>query len=596
VDVTEARRSPARGQTMSPSFDPVRFEVVRGGLVAVVEEMSIALQRAAYSTNVKTRQDFSCAVFDAELRMVAQSFSVPMHLGSMTCAIPAIVRRYGPDRLQEGQIVVCNDGYRSGCVHLNDVVLVAPFFSGGRRVGFVTALAHHVDVGGANPGSIGLAREIFAEGLLIPPTLLVHDGQVDENVLGLILNNVRSPTETGGDLRAQIAGINIGMRRLGELVSRHGLAPLLETMSQLLDYTERRAKHALAQMPRGTYSAEGWMDNDGIGDEPVRVAVTITLDGEQAVFDLNGSSPQQLGPINSTYAMTLSNCAYALRCVLDDPDLPTNDGFYRAVEVVAPLGSVVNATDPAPIGAGWETGFRVSETALYAFGLALPERITAGSKGCLSNITFGGLDPRTGKYFAFFDSMAGGYGARAAKDGIDAIQPHGQNTENSPVEETEANYPVRIVRYELVPDSEGAGRNRGGLGLRRDYTFEGETAFGVMADRVKFPPWGYAGGEPAMAAQFVRNPGTSPEPYPSKFATRLSPGEVIRVQMGGGGGYGRPFDRDPQQVLADVVQGKISPSRARDAYGVVINSAGDGVELEATQDKRATRQPLRVVD
>ena len=396
--------------------------------------------------------------------------------------------------------------------------------------------------------------------------------QFDQNVLGLILSNVRSPTETGGDLRAQIAGVNIGGRRFVELVERFGRSQVVEAMNEVLDYTERRVRRALAEMPHGIFEAEGFMDDDGISTEPVRIVVRVAVSDENVVFDLTGSAPQVRGPINATYAMTLSNCAYALRCLLDEPDLPTNDGFYRVVEVIAPEGTVVNARQPAAIGLGWETGFRVSETAFRAFGDALPERITAGSKGCLSNIAFGGIDPRTLSYYTFFDSIGGGYGGRATKDGIDAIQPHGQNTENSPIEETEANYPVRIVRYELVPDSEGAGRFRGGLGLRRDYTFEGETRFSVLADRAKFAPWGFAGGLPATGARYVRNPETAPEEYPSKFSVRLEPGEVVQVQMGGGGGYGDPLDRAPELVLEDVLDEKVSPARATAAYGVVVDA------------------------
>jgi N-methylhydantoinase B len=571
------------------ALDAIRFEVIRAGLAAAADEMAVALQRAAYSTNVKTRQDFSCAIFDASGRMVAQSFSVPMHLGSLTSVVRGILARYGIERLFPGDVIVCNDGYRSGGVHLNDVTVVAPVFLGDERIALMAALAHHVDVGGGNPGSMGLAQEIFAEGLMIPPTLLVRNGEFDESVLGLILSNVRSPTETGGDLRAQIAGVNIGTRRFVELVDKFGRAEVTEAMSEVLDYTERRVRRALAEMPHGVFEAEGFMDDDGISDDPVRIAVRVTLSEENVVFDLSGSAPQVRGPINSTYAMTLSNCAYALRCLLDEPDLPTNDGFYRAVEVIAPEGTVVNAREPAAIGVGWETGFRVSETAFRAFGDALPERITAGSKGCLSNIAFGGIDPRTLNYYTFFDSIGGGYGARASKDGIDAIQPHGQNTENSPVEETEANYPVRIIRYELVPDSEGAGRFRGGLGLRRDYSFEGETRFSVLADRAKFPPWGFAGGLPATPARYVRNPDTEPERYPSKFSTLLEPGEVIQVQMGGGGGYGDPLERDPEAVLEDVLDEKISVARAKAAYGVVIDG-GDTLNHDATEAEREQRR------
>jgi N-methylhydantoinase B len=383
--------------------------------------------------------------------------------------------------------------------------------------------------------------------------------------------------------------VNIGRRRLSELAGKYGRRELVTSMDALLDYTERRVRRSLAEIPHGVYEAEGFMDNDGIVDVPVRIAVRIEIDENGVRYDLTGSAPQCAGPINSTYAMTLSSCAYSLRCLLDS-DLPTNDGFYRVFDIVAPLGTVVNATEPAPISVGWETGLRVTETAFRALGDALPERITAGSKGCLSNIAFGGIDPRTGRYFTFYEAVAGGYGGRARKDGIDAIQPHGQNTENAPVEELEANYPIRVLRYALVPDSEGPGRQRGGLGLRRDYVVEGDVSFSVLADRGKFPPWGFAGGMDAGVARYVRNPDTDrEEELPSKFTLRLAPGETVRVQMAGGGGYGDPSERDPEHVLADVREEKITVARARAAYGVVVDAETLELDRDATQRERGVQ-------
>ena len=368
---------------------------------------------------------------------------------------------YGADRFLPGDGIICNDGFRGG-VHLNDVCLVGPVFHREQLVAFVAALAHHVDVGGATPGSLtGLSKEVFAEGLRMPPIRLLKAGTLDDDIFRLIENNIRSPQETGGDIRAQIASINTGARSLGELYEKNG-APAVESLIDgLLDYTARRTTREIRKLPEGTYSAVGDMDGDGIIDEPFHVKVAITIRNGKVTFDLTGSDRQRKGPVNSTYAMTLSNCAYPLR-VLMDPDLPVNDGFYRAITVIAPPGTVVNALPPAAIGGGWETAMRVCETALQAFGQSMPERIAAGSKGCLCNIAFGGISPRSGRYYVFYEAQGGGYGARATKDGIDAVQAHGQNTENAPVEETEANYPVTIPRYELIPDSEGAGQFRGG--------------------------------------------------------------------------------------------------------------------------------------
>lgn len=572
--------------SITENIDPIRLEIVRHRLGAIADEMGLALRRTAYSTNIKTRLDFSCAVFDGALRVIAQSFSQPVHLGSLVHFVPQIIATYGAERLGPGDGILCNDGHRGG-VHLNDVCLVSPVFHEDQIVAFVATLAHHLDVGGGTPGSmVGLSREVFEEGLRIPPVRFLRSGQVDEEIFRLLENNVRSPRETGGDLRAQIAGVKTGTRRIHQLIDKYGLNTFKQTTAALMDYTERRARDEINKIPLGVYCAHGHMDDDGRGGGPIRVVVKITVRPGQVVFDLTGSDGQRKGPVNATYAMTLSNCAYALR-VLMDPDLPVNDGFYRTFKVIAPSGSVVNAQYPSAIGGGWETAFRVCETAMQAFAKAVLDRLAAGSKGCLSNIAFGGISPRSGEYYVFYESMGGGYGARATKDGIDAVQPHGQNTENAPVEETEANYPVRIVRYELIPDSEGAGRFRGGLGLRRDYLFDHDVVFSVLADRAKFAPWGLAGGWPARPAHYVLNPDTNSREYPSKTSIELHPGDVFSVQMGGGGGYGPPWERDEERVREDVLAGKISLARACEIYGVVIDLATGAIDPVATGSERA---------
>jgi N-methylhydantoinase B len=570
---------------MTNAPDPVLLEVIRYALSAAADEMALALQRAAYSTNIKTRQDFSCAIFDRAARLVAQSFSQPVHLGSLTHFVPRIIAEYGADALRPGDGILCNDAHRGG-VHLNDVCLVAPVFHAGELVAYVATIAHHVDVGGGTPGSLtGLSREIYQEGLRIAPVRILVEGRIDERLLNLIAANVRAPRETSGDLRAQAAGVHVGARRLTELITHHGWPTLSTAIDALIDYSERRVRAAIGRLPSGVYRATGWMDNDGVSDEPVRVEVEITIAADSVRFDLSGSDAQRPCPINATYAMTLSNCAYALRVLLDD-DVPINAGFYRAIEVVAPPGSIVHAQPPAAVGGGWETAFRVCETALQALAAAVPERLAAGSKGCLCNIAFGGPSRRPDERYVFYETMGGGYGGRATKDGIDAVQPHGQNTENAPVEETEAGYPVRILRYTLVPDSEGAGRHRGGLGLRRDYCFEQPVTFSVLADRARFAPWGLAGGADAPSARYVRDPYGAAQALPSKFSLQLQPGEVISVQMAGGGGYGPPWERDPARVRDDLRDGKISSERACAVYGVVCTEAGD-VDGAATEAARA---------
>ena len=320
--------------------------------------MSVALQRAAYSTNIKTRRDHSCAVVDPAGRIVAQSFSQPAHLGTLAHFVPRILAAYGQERLRPGDGLVCNDGHLGG-IHLNDVATVMPVFHDGRIIAYVATMAHHLDVGGGTPGSIGLHEEHVQEGLIIPPSLLVRDGAIDESLLGLILRNVRAPRETGGDFRAQLASSATGIRRVLELAESETPAGLAIAIEGILDYTERRVRASLARLPHGTVSAEGFLDGDGRTDEPIRVAVSVTLDDDGATFDLTGTDPQRPSSINTTAAMTFAGCAYAFRVFLD-PDIPVNDGFYRMVKLIAPPGTVVNAVRPAAIGAGADTGIRVT--------------------------------------------------------------------------------------------------------------------------------------------------------------------------------------------------------------------------------------------
>jgi N-methylhydantoinase B len=549
-------------------LDAFRQEVLRHRLAAVANEMSVALQRAAYSTNIKTRRDHSCAVVDPRGRIVAQSFSQPAHLGTLCYFVPRILAAYGTGNLRPGDGLVCNDGHLGG-IHLNDVATVVPVFHGARVIAYVATMAHHLDVGGGTPGSIGLHQEHIQEGLIIPPTLLLHAGEIDESILNLILRNVRAPRETSGDFRAQFAASATGIRRVLELADSETPAGLAEAMDGILTYTERRVRSAMAALPHTTVAAEGFLDGDGVSEEPIRVAVSVTLSKDGAVFDLTGTDPQRPSSINTTAAMTFAACAYALRVHLD-ADIPVNDGFYRMVTVVAPPGCVANAVRPAAIGAGADTGMRVCETALRALAVALPEQSAADAKGTVCNVAIAGVDPRTGRYFVFYESIAGGYGARARQDGIDAIQPHFQNTENAPIEESEAHYPIRIVRYGLVPDSEGPGKYRGGLGLRRDYVAEGDVILTVMAERSSFSPQGLFGGEAARPAQFIVNPGRRQRRYPSKFSVKVPAGDVMSLQLGGGGGYGPPSERDPEQVRADVRSRRITKGRARTVYGVVV--------------------------
>ncbi len=568
--------------------DPVEFEVIRNALNEATEEMALTLRRSAYSTNIKTRNDFSCAFFDRDLRVAAQAFSQPVHLGSFVELVPRAVRTYGPDRLRAGGMLVVNDPYDGG-VHLNDVTVIAPVFCQGVLFGYLANLAHHVDVGGGAPASVGAFREVFQEGVIIPVVRLVEDGIIVDDIFRLILAQIRSKRETAGDLRAQVAANVTGTRRLSALVDRIGLPVANRIIDALLDYTSRRTRLDFEKLPRGTFSAEGYVDNDGFSHERVRLRVRVTIDGDGVSFDLTGSDPQRKAPVNSTFAQTFSACAYALKCLIDQ-DIPVNQGFYDLVRVCAPEGTVVNCRPPAPVVGGWETQTRLVDTIFQALATALPERVPAGSKAMMCHAGFGGVNPATGEYQCFLETLAGGYGGRAASDGPDAVQTHGQNTENAPIEETEANYPVRITRYELVEDSEGAGMFRGGLGLRRDYLIaEYPVTFTILADRDREGPSGLFGGCAAPPAQYILNPMSAARRLASKTTIDLQPGDIVSYRTCGGGGYGPPAARDPMNVLRDVREGKVSIRRAREIYGVAIDAASWQIDAEETARLRFKR-------
>ena len=567
-----------------PQIDPIKFEVIRNALVEATEEMASSLRRSAYSTNVKTRQDFSCALFDKDLRIIAQAFTQPVHLGSMVELVPSAVRAYGAENMRPGDMLVTNDPY-SGGVHLNDITVLAPAYYKGELVGYVADIAHHVDVGGGAPASVGAFREVFQEGVIIPPVKLVQEGKIAPDVFKLILAQIRSKHETAGDFRAQIASNLAGIRRLGELIDRYGLAEVRLYVDALVDYTERRTKAELERLPRGVFSAEGYVDNDGFTDEPVKLCARVVIDDDGVTFDLNGSDPQRRAPVNSTFAQTFSTCAYALRSLLD-PDLPINHGFYQFVRIDAPLGTVVNCVHPAPVVGGWETHARLNDVIFKALSQPLPDAVPAGTKAMQCHAGFGGIDPSSGEYYCFLETLAGGYGARSKRDGPDAVQMHGQNTENAPVEETEANYPVRILRYELVNDSEGPGRYRGGLGLRRDYVFDHEVTFTVLADRDKEGPWGLYGGEAGLKASYVHISGGRETELGSKVTLDLKPGEVISYRTCGGGGFGPKEERDPDLVARDAEDGKVSPQRALDVYRVVLDPSARRADADATAQLR----------
>ena len=560
----------ARVKKSRLDMDPITFEVLKNAVLNVTEEMAFTIRRSAYSTNIKTRADFSCAFFDSRFRVVAQSFSQPPHLSSMKAAIPRALREYGPENLSPGDALVLNDPHR-GSSHLNDVVFIAPVFAGRRRIGYLANMAHHVDVGGSTPSSLGVNREIYQEGIIIPPTKIMEAGQLSEEILRLILQNVRAPRETGGDLRAQIGANLVGDRRIQDLVGRYSIRLMESFFDELLDYTERWTRQQISQLPEGVYRAQAFRDDNGFDSEPVKIAVGIHLRDGYAKLDVTGSDPQQLGPLNGTRSTTLASLALVMKSLID-PRILVNDGFYRRLEVIGPDRTVLTAEWPAAVVGAWEVGQLSAELAMTALHQALPGRVHACGKGIICNLGFAAMDARTREYYCYMETVGGGNGSRSTKDGPDGIQTTIHNTENAPIEEVEINYPIRFARYELIQDSGGPGRFRGGLGIRRDFVFpDCDTTFTVLSDGTRFPPWGLEGGGSGRPSRFILEPGGKARRLPSKTSVVVPSGGSVSVQTPGGGGYGSCLERDPAFVLRDVRDGKVSARSAREVYGVVLN-------------------------
>ena len=553
-------------EDLRPGMDPVTFEVIRNALLNMTEEMAVTIRRAAFSTNIKTRADFSCAFFDAKLRCIAQSFAQPAHLVSMATIAPVSIREIGPDAMKMGDAFLVNDPHR-GASHLNDITVLSPIDVGGRRLGYVANMAHHVDVGGSSPASLGVNKELFQEGIILPPTQVAVGGEIDANVLKLILANIRAPRETNGDLRAQLSANVVGGRRLTALAERYSSDILVAFFDELIAYTERWTDREIRALPEGVYEAEGFRDDDGFTDEPVRIKAKITIADGNVRLDVTGSSPQRQSPINCTRAMAKCAAAYVIRCLVDNR-VPVNEGFLKRIHLDGADGLICTAVRPAAVVGGWELASRLTELVFLALHPALPERIPAAGKGCIVNIGFGGQDPRRGEFYCYMETIAGGNGARPSKDGPDAVQTNLQNTENAPIEEVEINYPIRIKRYELIQDSCGAGRYRGGMGVRRDFEFPyADCSWTVLSDGRKFAPWGLDGGHDGRTAHFILDPEGEHRELPSKCTLVVPKGGCVRVETGGGGGFGDPRRRDKEAVTWDVRDEIISPAEAANDYG-----------------------------
>src|SRR5580704_7994297 len=526
----------------APLIDPVTLEVLRNALESIADEMGAVLKRTSFSPNIKERMDASCAVFDAKAQLVAQAEHVPVHLGSMLRSVEATVAAVGA--VEDGDVVIVNDPFTNGS-HLPDITVVAPVFvptdQGARHIAYVATRAHHADVGGMEPGSMpGNSREIYQEGLVIPAVKLYRRGEPQEDVLRMILANVRTPTERRGDLNAQLAALRIGETRLGELAGRYGADLVTAGFAAILDYAERRMRRRLAELPPGTYEAEDFLDDDGSSDEPVRVALAITVSPERLVLDFAGSSAQRPGNINAVAPMTYSASFFAIK-ILTDPEIPVNAGTFRSVELKIPEGSFLGARSPAAVCAGnTETTQRVADTVLKACAQFAPERVPAASQGTMNLIAIGGNDPRDGRPYSYIETIGGGQGGRPMGPGDDGIQCNMTNTMNTPVEALEITYPLRVERYELREGSAGNGKHRGGNGLVRAIRMIDHTArVSLQCERRRFAPYGLHGGADGKPGHnYVRQKDGAIREEPGKASLSLRPDEIIVVETPGGGGWG----------------------------------------------------------
>jgi N-methylhydantoinase B len=536
------------------TFDPTTLEIYRALYTSVAEEMGIALRRTAFSPNIKERRDYSCAVFDEHGNVIAQGDHMPVHLGSMPMAVAAALREV---EIQEGDVVALNDPFAGG-THLPDVTLVASVSSqqsaigsgqwavgskkyqrskvkGQRPLFYVANRAHHADIGGATPGSMGLAIDVYGEGIRIPPVRIVKAGKFDEDLLKLLFANVRASDERRADFEAQIGSLKTGAMRLLEIVERRGAKEAKEYAQHLIDYSARMMRCAIAQIPNGIYEAEDFLDSDGMSNEPVKIRVRVSIENERATIDFNGSASQVVGPINAVEAITVSAVSYVFRCLVG-ADVPASAGLMQPIKVICPQGSVVNAAHPASVAGGnVETSQRIVDTVFKALSKALPDKIPAASQGTMNNLTIGGIDTRTGKEFSYYETVAGGMGARPNQDGMRAVHTNMTNSLNTPAEALEYAYPLRVREYSIRKNSGGKGKQRGGDGVVREIETLVDASMSLLSDRRKIAPYGLHGGNDGEKGKAFINR----KEIESKGSWTLNKGDVVRIETPGGGGNSR---------------------------------------------------------
>lgn len=571
------------------TIDPVTLEVVRNKFDDVADEMEITLLKSSHSTIVKEALDASAALFDARAQQVAQATAAPIHLGMIIPAVEKFVELFPPETMAEGDAYILNDPFDGG-THLPDLVVTVPVIVGGETIALATAITHHQEIGGRSPGGAPMdAIEIFQEGLRVPPLKLYDRGVPNETFFAMLAKNVRIPETVIGDLHGQLAACQVGRRGILSLVDRYGKDVLQRAMDELLDQAELLTRRAIEAIPDGTYGFVDYLDNDGINlDRRIRIEVSVTVDGSDFLVDLTGTDPQVSGPLNCVPASTLAAIYYVLR-VVTDPEIPNNAGCYRPVRVIMPEGTIVNALPPAAVNGRSVVVRRLVDALLGALAPALPDRVPAASSGHPVILAMGGIDPATGRPYVTAEIGTGGMGARPGKDGVEAIQTDTSNAQNIPVEALEMEFPLRVHNYRLRPDSGGPGTFRGGLGIeKRLSVLRGDLRVSHRGERNYTAPWGLHGaGDGAKAYSVIYRGDGSEERIPSKLDFTMAPGDELAIWSTGGGGYGDPLLRDPERVLEDVLDGKVTLAAAAEEYGVVV--AGGEIDLPATAALRAGR-------
>jgi len=558
-------------QPKSNSLDPITLELIFNALRSVTDETFIALMKSSYSTNIKERHDHSTAIVDPKGRLVMQAeHSLPIHIASMTGLMSTVLSKIDFSTLREGDIFVANDPHTAGGTHLPDINMAMPIFTGGELLGFICNIAHHADVGGMVPGSMaGGMSEIYQEGLRIPLVRLFRAGELQEDLFELMLLNVRLPEERRGDYFAQVAACRLGNRRLKEIAERYSPGMLISAFDEIIGRTERRMREAISEIPDGSYSFEDVMDDDGLGTQDIAIKVTVVVEGDRIRFDFTGSSPQVRGNINVTTNATQAGACYTLKALLD-PEVPNNQGVLDVCELITEPGSVVDCVFPAPVAARAHTCQRIVDVIIGALADAMPDKVVGAANGANTTAVFSGKDPNTGHGYVYLETLGGGFGGRATKDGKDGVQVHITNTSNLPVEAIEMEYPLLVESYGLVQDSGGAGTYRGGMGLRRVIRPVGHTCiFNGAGERFRTVPWGVFGGTDGLPGQFVHVGADGGETVldikPSGID--VTPAESVVIQTPGAGGYGPPNNRSAELLAEDRLSGKFSTAYLEQHYG-----------------------------